>query len=181
LEAKLEVLKSGGLEFRYADIVERLMIEFDRETFEKPGYDILLRELVEYDPPRCYNLCEVNLDRFESDLNEGYAKVGDFAAAIKPLVDITQGALKIEILREDLDQKKVSWIEFRINGETHKVSFRRQDKTLSARVIHLLSQLLYAQSPTLIYATYHDNYLACITRDQLKKLNENGIAFEEVK
>lgn len=160
-------------------------------TLEK---DILwesLKQLGE-DYDYCKGYCE-NLWFFDFEFVEDHESYRDF---IERMINMTQGSLKFDNIKtwhsppevgSDSKYGKV-WLSFEFQEKKYKFSYE-YNKYLDERVLTPLITLLEIADPTKIFVGYYPDpkvsnpeasAIGCVTKDDLKKLQEKGIDFKRL-
>ena len=179
MEQKLEVLANCGLRlsdpFKPAD----LLTSWGREDYEKPGFDLVLVGLgmaEEQEPWR--NHC-VNLWHFDTECIEDH---GDYKRIVERMVELTQGSMPLENIHDYVDlEKKEAWLSFSFRGKEIKVKCKVEDDWVDSTIFTKFVDLLAKSAPNKVFIYYNlggqDCIIGCVTRDELKQLNYQGIKF----
>ena len=179
LEQKLEVLASCGLRLAEPFTCDDLLKSWNRVDYEKPGYDLVLVGLgmtEEQEPWR--NHC-VSLWHFDTECIEDH---GDYKKIAERMAAMTQGSLTIENVRDYVDvERKDAWFSFSFRGKDIKIQCEVQDDWVDATIFGRFVEFLAQSDSAKIYVYYdlggQDCLIGCVTKEQLKSLNRQGIRF----
>jgi hypothetical protein len=179
MEQKLDVLATCGLSLSDPFKPEDLLTSWGREDYEKPGFDLVLVGLgmtEEQEPWR--NHC-VNLWRFDTECIEDH---GDYKRIVERMVDMAQGSLPLENIVDHVAlEKEEAWFSFTFQGEEIKVECKVEDDWVDSTIFAKFVKLLAKSDPDKIFVCYdlggQDCVIGCITRDELRKINSQGIKF----
>ena len=179
LEQKLEVLAGCGLRLAKPFTYDDLLKSWNRADYEKPGYDLVLVGLgmtEEQEPWR--NHC-VNLWRFDTECIEDH---GDYKKIAERMTEISEGSLSLENFQDSVDvEKKEAWLSFTFRGKAIKIPCEVQDDwvdpTIFGRFVELLAQSDSAKTYVYYDLGGQDCLIGCVTKEQLKSLNRQGIRF----
>jgi hypothetical protein len=179
LERKLEVLASCGLRLAEPFTCDDLLKSWNRVDYEKPGYDLVLVGLgmtEEQEPWR--NHC-VSLWHFDTECIEDH---GDYKKIAERMAAMTQGSLTIENVRDYVDvERKDAWFSFSFRGKDIKIQCEVQDDWVDATIFGRFVEFLAQSDSAKIYVYYdlggQDCLIGCVTKEQLKILNHQGIRF----
>lgn len=179
LEQKLEVLASCGLRLAEPFTREDLLKGWSRADYEKPGYDLVLVGLgmtEEQEPRRSH--C-VNLWHFDTECVEDH---GDYKRIAARMAEMAKGSLPIENIQDYVDvEKKEAWLSLSFRGKDIKISCEVQDDWIDPTIFGRFVELLTQSDSSKIYVCYElggqDCLIGCVTKEELKKLNRQGIRF----
>lgn len=179
LERKLEILAGCGLQlaepFSSADLAK----SWNRELFEKPGFDMALVGLgmtEERKPWRAYCVNLWNLDR------RCIERHGDYKRIAERMVQMTQGTLILKDIKDHVDIKKeIAWFSFLFRGRRFKVNCKVENDLLDTGIFASFVKLLKVADPSRVYIYYdlggQDCIIGCVLKEELKMLNKRGIKF----
>ncbi len=179
LEEKLDVLAGCGLSLAAPFEANDLLLSRKREDFEKPGFDLVLISLgmtEEKEPWR--NHC-ANLWYFDTECIEDH---GDYQRIVERLVDMAGGSLPLENINDQVDlETGMAWFSFTFRGKAIKVKCQVDDDWVDPAIFSTFVDLLEKAAPDKIFIYYdlggQDCILGCVTREELKRLNHEGIQF----
>jgi len=179
LEQKLEVLAGCGLRLAKPFTCDDLLKSWGRADYEKPGYDWTLVGLgmtEEQEPWR--NHC-VNLWHFDTECIEDH---GDYKKIAARMAEMAQGSLPIENTRDYVDvEKKEAWFSFSLRGNDIKIPCKVRDDWVDTAIFARFVELLAQSDSAKTYVYYdlggQDCLIGCVTKEQLKSLNRQGIKF----
>ena len=180
LEQKLELLAECGLELAVPFTFDDLLLSFDREEFEAPGFDVVLFGLamVEEEEP-CRNHC-ANLWHFDTECIEGS---GSYTRIAERMVEMSQGALVLDNIKDYVDiEEEEAWLSFTFHGEPIKIAYTVDDDWVDAKVFDKFVELLGVADPSKVYIADtsgggQDMLIGCVTKEQLERLNSYGLKF----
>jgi hypothetical protein len=179
LEQKLDILANCGLRLAAPFQVQDLLTSFNREDFEKPGFDLVLMGLgmTEEQPPwrdHCVNLWHFDTECIEGD--------GSYVRIAERLKAMAQGSLPLENISDHVDEEAgEAWLAFGFQGEEIRIDCEVNhdwvDTGLFAHFVRLLAEV----DPGKLFLTYstggQDSFLACVTKTQLAELKRAGVDF----
>jgi hypothetical protein len=179
LEQKLEVLASCGLRLAEPFTCDDLLNAWSRADYEKPGYNLILVGMgmtEEQEPHRSH--C-VNLWHFDTECIQDH---GDYKKIAARMAEMAENSLPIENIQDHVDvEKKEAWLSFSLRGKDIKISCDVQDDWVDPTVLGRFVELLAQSDPAKVYVCYElggqDCLIGCVAKDQLKKLNRQGIKF----
>jgi len=179
MEQKLEVLADCGLKLSDPFKPEDLLTSWGREEYEKPGFDLVLVGLgmtEEREPWR--NHC-VNLWHFDTECIEDH---GDYKRIVERMVGMARGSLPIKNIQDHVDlEKEEAWFSFTFQGKETKVECKVEDDWVDPAIFAQFVNLLKTSDPTKIYVYFdlggQDCIIGCVTKEELRKLNSQGIKF----
>jgi len=179
MEQKLEVLADCGLKLSDPFKSEDLLESWGREKYEKPGFDLVLVGLgmtEEQEPWR--NRC-VNLWHFDTECIEDH---GDYKRIVERMVEMARGSLPMENIQDHVDlEKGEAWFSFTFQGKKIKVECKVEDDWVDSTIFAQFVDLLEISDPTKIYIYFdlggQDCIIGCVTKEELRKLNSEGIKF----
>jgi hypothetical protein len=179
MEQKLEILANCGLRLSDPFKPEDLLTSWGREDYEKPGFDLVLVGLgmtEEQEPWR--NHC-ANLWHFDTECIEDH---GDYKRIVERMVELTQGSLPLENIHDHVDlEREEAWFSFTFRDEEIKVKCKVEDDWVDSMIFAKFVDLLAKSDPNKVFIYYNlggqDCIIGCVTRDELKQLNNQGIEF----
>jgi hypothetical protein len=179
LEQKLDVLASCGLRLADPFKPEDLLTSWGRADYEKPGYDLVLVGLgmTEERPPWRHHCA--NLWHFDTECIEDH---GAYKRIIQRLVEMTQGSLPLDDIRDHVDLEKAeAWFSFTFRDKEIKKKCKVQDDWVDATIFGLFVDLLGKADPGKVFIYYdlggQDCIIGCVAREELEHLNSQGIKF----
>jgi hypothetical protein len=180
LEEKLAVLAECSLKLCEPFTVEDLLTSWDREEFEESGYSMTLVGLgmTEEQPP-WRNHC-INLWHFDTECIEDH---GAYCTIANRMVEMAQGSLPLTNIQDHVDiENKQIWLSFSFRDETIKINCEVKDDWVDPLIFGHFVKLLGQSDPSKLYIYYdlggQDCIIGCVTKEELRKLNANGIKFE---
>ena len=176
LEEKLSILEECGIKLAAPFTIDDLI---DRVGYEKGDYKNLLIGLgmtEEQEPYRnhCVNLWYFDTECIEDD--------GDYKRIAERMAEMTQGSLRLENIRDsvDIENEKAS-LSFSFNGQETEINCEVQVDWVDPAVFSIFINLLKQADPSKVYISYNlygqDCIIGCVTKDELKRLNDYGINF----
>jgi hypothetical protein len=183
LEQKIAVLADCGLKLSEPFTVDDLLTSWDRVDYERSGYNLTLVGLgmtEEQEPWR--NHC-VNLWHFDTECIEDN---GDYRRIAERMTEMAQGSLRLENIQDHVDiEKDEAWLSFFFRGEDIRINCKVEDDWVDASIFIRFVELLGQSDPSKIYIYYdlggQDCIIGCVTKEELKKLNNKGIKFVPLK
>jgi hypothetical protein len=184
VEEKLALLEECGVKPAPPFTIDDLLKSFDREQFEEDGFNLILVGLGmnEGEDELAGNYC-VNLWHFDTECIENH---GDYKRIANRMMQMTQGSLLLENIKDYVDvEKKMAWLSFSFKGQTIKIDCEAQDDWVDPNIFGKFVDLLRQSDQSKVYIYYNlggqDCILGCVTRDELKRLNDYGIKFEALR
>lgn len=178
-EQKLEALAACGLELAKPFTLGNLLDSNCREDYEEPGFEKILFTLgmTEEEAP-WRNHC-VNLWHFDT---ECIVDDGSYVRIVERMVEMTQGSLVLENVRDHVDiENDEVWFAYSFQGVNSRVDCKVNDDWVDPGIFIKFVELLYNADPFKVFIYYNPGdqtcILGCVTRDQLKALNDLGIEF----
>lgn len=183
LEQKLAMLAGYGLTLAAPFTVEDLLESWSREQLEAPGFRLVLAALgMTEERPPWRNHC-VNVWHFDTECIEDNGSYTDIA---ERMVELTQGALVLENLRDQVDiEAEIASLDFDYAGEPMHIDLKVNNDWADPAVFSLFVRILATADPSKLFL-YHDAggqdcIIACVTRDQFVALREAGLEFEALQ
>jgi hypothetical protein len=180
LERKLAILGECGLSLAAPFTVQDLLESWPREEFEKPGFSMTLVGLgmTEEQPP-WRNHC-VNAWHFDTECIEDN---GSYTRIAKRLIEMTQGALVIENVQDQVDiEAGIASLDFEHSGHPVHIDFKVNDDWVDPAVFSHFVRMLATSAPSKVFLYYdtkgQDCVIACVERDQFAALVKAGVGFE---
>ena len=180
LEEKLATLKKCGIGLTPPYTVKDLLESIDRQTLEMPGYDMLLVSLGSSDEEP-YRKLSVNVWYLDT---ETIYDNGDYKQIAERLVEMTQGALVLQDIKDHVDFSKAeAWISFTFKGRPMKVNLAINDDWVDTRIFAMFVELLKESDPSKIYLYNdfggggQDCVISCVKKTELECLKRAGIKF----
>lgn len=179
LEEKLAVLEKCGLRLAPPFSVDELLQSWNRQDYEKEGFDLVLVGLgmtEEKEPWR--NHC-VNLWHFDTECIEDS---GDYKRIAARMMEMSQGSLMLQNIEDHVDvEKNQAWLSFTFRGKRIKFECKVKDDWVDPAVFGRFVQLLSQSDPSKIYI-YHDLggqdcIIGCVTRSEFECLKSQGLKF----
>lgn len=180
LENKLDILADCGLKLAQPFTTDDLLKSWDREEYEKPGFELTLTGLSmteEQEPwrPHCMNLWYLDTECIEDH--------GDYKRIVEHMAEITQGTMHFNNVEDYIDiEEEKAWFSFTFQGKEIKVDCKVNDDWMDTKIFSIFVRLLNNTDPTKIYIYYNlggqDCIIGCVSKDALKILKSNGIKFE---
>ena len=172
LEDKLANLAKGGIHLRPELTPDALLVHWDREAYEEPGYELLLVALGTEQEETPDVLHSDNVWHFDSeciDDEQGYALIA------KRLSVMAGGSLPLTDVDSDLDfDEGEAWLEFRCGGEEVHLDFAVDDDWVDTSVFSEFVRLLARRDPNKLFFVYplggQDAILGCVTQAQFREL-----------
>ena len=98
------------------------------------------------------------------------------------MAEMAKGSLPIENIQDYVDvEKKEAWLSFSFRGKDIKISCEVQDDWVDPTIFGRFVELLAQSDSSKIYVCYElggqDCLIGCVTKEELKKLNRQGIRF----
>ncbi len=179
LEQKLEVLAGCGLKLSDPFTTKDLLISWKREDFEKPGFDLVLVGLGMTEEKEPWRHHCANLWHFDTECIEDH---GSYKRIVERMVEMAHGALPLENIRDHVDVEKAeAWVSFTFRNEEIKIECTVEDDWVDPAIFAKFVELLATSSPDKVFIYYdlggQDCIIGCVTRDELKQLNHQGIGF----
>ena len=181
-EQKLETLARCGIRLEPEFAPSELLTMWPRESFERPGYGLVLDALgsTEERPPwrhHCANLWSMDA--------EAIANHVDYARIALRIKEMTKDSLPIENIRDFVDiRRKVAWLGFQLNGSEFHLDFRVQDDWVDPKIFGELSSLLESCEPNklLIYLGSGGQTVrfASVTHDNCEALEMAKVPLEKL-
>lgn len=179
LEDKLATLKKCGIGLTPPYTVKDLLEWAGRETFEKPGYDMLLIGLgsSEEEPHR---KLAMNVWYFDT---EAISDNGDYKEIAERLVEMTEGSLVLQDIKDHVDfPKSEAWISFTFKGVPWKFNLTLNEDWVDTTIFARFGELLKESDPSKIYLYYdlgggQDCVLTCVKKTDFECLKREGIKF----
>ena len=180
LEEKLSILEECGIKLAAPFTVNDLLESYSRADYEKAGFEKLLIVLgitEEQEPYRnhCVNLWYFDTECIEDD--------GDYKKIAERMAEMTQGSLWFENVRDsvDIENEKAS-LSFSFNGQEIEIDCKVEDDWVDTAVFNQFVNLLKQADPSKVYIYYdlggQDCIIGCVTKKELKRLNNYDINFE---
>jgi hypothetical protein len=183
LERKLGVLAECGLSLAHPFTVEDLLQSWPREEFEKPGFSMALVGLgMTEERPPWRNHC-INVWHFDTECIEDE---GSYVRIAARMADMTQGALVIEDVRDEVDiEAEFASLSFEHAGRPVHLDFKVKDDWVDPTVFSHFARLLAISDSSRVFL-YHDLkgqdcVIACVERYQFAALTKAGVNFELLK
>jgi len=179
LEEKLGVLEKCGLRLAPPFSVEELLESWNRQDYEKEGFDLVLVGLgmtEEKEPWR--NHC-VNLWHFDTECIEDS---GDYKSIAARMMEMSQGSLMLQNIEDHVDvEKNQAWLSFTFRGKPIKFECEVKDDWVDPAVFGRFVQLLSQSDPSKVYIYYdlggQDCIIGCVTRSEFEGLKSQGLKF----
>lgn len=183
LEDKLRVLAECGLVLENPFSPEDLLSSWDREEYEKPGFDLLLFSLggtEEEEPWR--NHC-VNLWGFDTECIGDH---GDYKRIVERMAEMAQGSLRLENIQDNVDiEKKKAWFSFAFQGNQTKVECKVNDDWVDMDIFSRFAELLADADPSKVFISYDTGdqnvMIGCVTKEDWENLKRHGIKFDRLR
>jgi hypothetical protein len=179
LEQKLAILADCGLKLSDPFTIDDLLSSWDRSDFEEQGYELTLVGLgmTEEQEPWRYHC--VNLWHFDSECIENE---GDYKKIAERMSEMAQGSLPLENIQDHVDfEDGEAWLSFSFRGQEIKIDCKFEDDWVDTSIFGRFVQLLEQSDPSKIYIFYdlrgQDCIIGCVNKEELKRLNSNGIKF----
>jgi hypothetical protein len=180
LEDKLAVLEECGLALAPPFTVDDLLASWKREEYEAEGYDLVLVGLgmtEEQEPWRDH--C-VNLWHFDTECIEDK---GDYARIASRMAEMVQGGLPLEQIEDHVDvEAGKAWFSFVLGGARVRIDCAVDDDWVDTTIFGRFVDLLKKSDPSKLFIYYdlggQDCIIGCVTKGQLSRLQEHGLAFE---
>lgn len=179
MEEKLEVLATCGLSLSDPFSSENLLASWGREDYEKPGFDLVLVGLGMTEEQKPWRNHCVNLWHFDTECIEDH---GDYKRIAERMVEMAQGSLPLENIRDHVDlEKEEAWFSFTFRGEEIKVECKVEDDWVDSTIFARFVEILAVSDPAKVFIYFdlggQDCIIGCVTKAELKKLNSEGIKF----
>lgn len=179
MEQKLDLLANCGLSLSDPFKSDDLLSSWKREDYEKPGFDLVLVGLGMTEEQKPWRNHCVNLWHFDTECIEDH---GDYKRIVERMVEMAQGSLPLENIKDHIDlEKEEAWFSFTLRGEEIKVECKVQDDWVDSTIFAKFVDHLGKSDPDKVFIYYdlggQDCIIGCVTRDQLKQLNSQGIKF----
>lgn len=179
MEAKLATLKKCGIDFTPPYTVKDLLESYSRQELEKPGYDWVLIGLgsSEEEP---FRKLAVNVWYFDT---EAIFESGDYKLIAERLVEMTQGSLELQNIKDHFDPEKPElFLSFTFKGRPMKINLRLNDDWVDTMLFTRFVELLKESDPSKIYLYYdldggQDCVLSCVKKTEFDCLKSEGIKF----
>lgn len=183
LEDKLRVLAECGLVLENPFKPEDLLSSWDREEYEKQGFDLALCSLgstEEEEPWR--NHC-VNLWYFDTECIEDH---GAYKRIVERMVHMAQGSLILENIQDYVDLEEAqAWFSFSFQGKEIKVDCKVNDDWVDTDIFSRFAELLAVADSSKVFFFYdtgdQNGLIGCVKSDDFKKLKSLGIKFVPLK
>jgi hypothetical protein len=180
LESKLTTVAECGLTLSPDFTVDNLLESWDRESFEKPGFDLVLVVLgmtEEHPPwrPHCQNLWH-----FDTECIEDH---GSYVEIAKRMADMAGASLHLEDITDHVDiENGLAWLRFNCRGQEYKIVCDVDDDWVDFNVFGHFVELLGKADPDKIFIYYdlsgQDCIIGCVTRQQFDALKKVIPKFE---
>jgi len=179
LEQKLEVLAGCGFKPAQPFTRDDLLKSWNRADYEKPGYDLVLVGLGMTEEQELWRNHCVNLWHFDTECIEDH---DDYKKIAARLAEMSEGSLSLANIQDYVDvEKKEAWLSFVFRGQVIKIPCEVQDDWVDPAIFGHFVELLAQSDPARIYVYYdlggQDCLIGCVTKEQLKSLNRQGIRF----
>ena len=179
LEQKLEILSRCGLRLQPPFTVDDLLRSWDREHFERAGFDSVLTSLAgQEERPPWRNHC-INAWHFDSECIEGN---GSYLRIAERLKEMAQGSLPIDKIRDSVDvDGGTAWLAWEYRGQDFRINCKINEDWVDPGVFAHFVNVLAKSDPSKVYLYYdlhgQDCVIACVTKAQFTQLKEAGVQF----
>lgn len=174
LEQKLHALAACGLSLRPKFTVDDLLSSWDRDDYEKPGYDMALVGLgMTQEEPPWEPHCD-NLWHFDTECIEDHGSYADIA---RRMSDMAGGSLPLTDIEDyvDLEEGK-AWLTFQLNGVSTRIDCKVNDDWVDTDVLGVFARLLEKNDSDKLYLYYdldgQDCIIGCLDRTNYTKLRQ---------
>jgi hypothetical protein len=179
LEQKLEVLAGCGLRLAAPFTCDDLLQSWSRADYEKPGYDLTLVGLGMTEEEKPFRNHCTNLWHFDTECVEDH---GAYKKIAERMVEMAAGSLPLTNIQDHVDvEGKEAWLSFSFRGKDVRMPCEVQDDWVDPKVLGRFVELLAQADPSKVYIYYglggQDCLIGCVTKEQLKQLNRQGIKF----
>jgi len=160
-----------------------LLESWPREDFEEPGFTLTLIGLGMTEEREPWRNHSINVWHFDTECIEDE---GSYVRIAERMAEMTQGALVIENVRDQVDLEEGSAnLDFEHSGKHVQIDLKVNDDWVDPAVFSLFVRMLAISDPSKIFL-YHDMQgqdcvIACVTRDQFMALKTAGVNFEPLK
>jgi hypothetical protein len=179
MEQKVEVLENCGLRLSDQFTPGDLLTSWGREEYEKPGFDLVLVGLGMTEEQKPWRNHCANLWHFDTECIEDN---GDYKRIVERMVEMAQGSLPLENIQDHVDlEQETAWFSFSFRGKEIKVECEVEDDWVDTNIFAKFVDFLEKTSPDKVFIYYdlggQDCIIGCVTREELKQLNNQGIKF----
>ena len=179
LEQKLATLSRSGSKLNDAFSEADLLTSWSRAEYEKPGFDLVLVGLGMTEEEEPWRDHCVNLWHFDTECIEDH---GDYKRIVDRMAELTQGSLPLADIQDYVDlQEGEARFSFTLHGKETKVDCRVEDDWVDPKIFSVFVQVLASTDPSKVFVHYdlggQDCLIGCVSREQLRQLNKDGINF----
>jgi hypothetical protein len=183
LEDKLTALAGCGITLAPKYTVQDVLDREDRAFLDETDllmflYILGLRDIYHGDGDQLFGSLSQQVHTFDTECVEG---AGSYATLIAELAGMTQGALAISAIDDEVDyDQKGAQLGFTCNGQRVRLTFDQDADWFNPLVVECLGALLNASGAPLklFYMDTGDQcaMTGCLLPDQIAKLNALGVA-----
>jgi hypothetical protein len=179
LEEKLATLEKCGLTLKAPFTVDELLKSWDREEYEKDGYESVLMGLGMTEEQEPWRDHSGNIWNFDT---EAIQDNGDYKRIAERMVELSQGGLILENIKDHVEvEKGQAWLSFTFKGKPIKVDLAVKDDWVDATIFARFVELLKQSDPSKIYIYYdlggQDCLIGCATKENFACLKNLGLKF----
>jgi len=160
LERKLEILAECGLSPAPPFSLQDLLESWPRESFEKPGFSLTLVGLgMTEERPPWRNHC-VNVWHFDTECVED---TGAYVRIAKRMIELTQGSLAIENVRDQVDvEAGIANLDFEHSRNRVHIDLTVNDDWVDPSVFSCFVRLLARSDPSKIFLYFDTEGQDCL-------------------
>jgi hypothetical protein len=183
LENKLDALKECGLQLASPFTRNDLLKSWQREDYEKDGFDLVLVGLGMTEEKEPWRNHSVNVWHFDTESIEDN---GDYKRIAERMVEMSQGSLPLENIEDHVDiEKGQAWLSFTFEGKSIKVDCAVKDDWVDPAIFGRFVDLLTQSDPSKIFIYYvlggQDCIISCVTKNNFECLKSQGLNFVALK
>jgi hypothetical protein len=183
LEEKLKSLAECGFRLEEPFTVEDMLKKWSRKQSAKPGFEMVLVGLGDFESqppwrPFCRNLWHFDTECIEDE--------GSYVRIAERMMEMADGSLKLDSIRDHVDiEEEVAWLEFEHEGRLFHIDCEVNNDWVDPAVFAPFVGLLEKTDPNKLFLYYglfgQDCILACATETQYRNSRSAGINFEPLK
>jgi hypothetical protein len=183
LEAKLVSLEKCGLTLKAPFTLDDLLTSWDREEYERDGYELVLIGLGMTEEEEPWRDHSGNIWNFDT---ETIYDNGDYKRIAERMVELSQGGLTLQNIQDHVDvEKGQAWLSFTFKGKPFKIDLAVKDDWVDTTIFPRFVELLKQSDPSKIYIYYdlggQDCLIGCVTKENFACLKNLGLKFTPLK
>lgn len=181
IEEQLKTLSDCGIRLRPNITLEHLLASFDRESYEKEPYVLLLTSMggeLEIEP---FEYASDAIWHFDTECIEDH---GDYTKIAYRMRDLAGNALPLAEVEDYIDiEGSEAWLSFRLNAKDYKWIATVEDDWVDINILSQFAELLVERNIGKRFTYFdlggQDCLIGCCTSEQFEKLkSETGLNFD---